>query len=77
MACTSYKDLHESLSQGLVSKAHLDIAVARVLSSKFKLGVFDPPDKVPYAKLGEETLGAPEHLAKAREAAARGAHAQS
>ena len=72
MACESYADLRRSLSERLVSVGELDAAVARVLASKFRLGVFDPPGRVPYSRLGLEVLGAPAHKAKAVEAAQKG-----
>ncbi|KAK9802811.1 hypothetical protein WJX73_010724 [Symbiochloris irregularis] len=71
-ACTSYAGLNQSLSQRLVTVEDIDTATARVLHSRFRLGLFDPPDRVPYTAIGVSDLGSPAHLAKAREAAQKG-----
>ena len=73
MACTSYANLHQSLSQGLVSETDIDTAVARVLASRMRLGIFDPPADVPYSQYGLDMLGSPTHRATANWAAQRGA----
>ena len=72
MACESYATLNQSLTQGLVSEEDINRAVARVLTSKFNLGLFDPPSDVPYTAIGLDILGAPYHRALATEAARKG-----
>ena len=53
---------------GKLSSAQLDIAVSRVFRSRFLLGLFDPPELVPYSHPAD-TVDAPEHRALARRAA--------
>jgi beta-glucosidase len=61
------KPLLEALQEGLVSEAVLDRAVARILSAKFRLGLFDKPyvDPAEAARVNDS----PEHRALALEAA--------
>ena len=48
-------------------------ATGRILAHKFRLGMFDPPDSVPYTKLPKSIIGTEEHRQKAVEAAQKGA----
>jgi len=38
-------------SSGLVSEADIDLALGRLLRTRFELGMFDPEEKVPYAQI--------------------------
>ncbi|HEY2410845.1 MAG TPA: glycoside hydrolase family 3 C-terminal domain-containing protein, partial [Pirellulaceae bacterium] len=42
--------LVEAIKQGLLSESAVDQAVKRLFTARMKLGMFDPPDSVPYAK---------------------------
>jgi beta-glucosidase len=46
-----YASLVSAVKQGLVSEAEIDTAVRRLFTARFKLGLFDPPSDVPYAKI--------------------------
>ncbi len=46
-----YNDLIHAVQMGLVNEEQIDVAARRVLTARFKLGLFDPPDSVPYAKI--------------------------
>ncbi|WP_017559137.1 glycoside hydrolase family 3 protein [Nocardiopsis baichengensis] len=59
----------EALDRGLVGEEDLDRAVGRILSVRFRLGEFDPPDRVPYSGITPGVIDAPEHRELAREAA--------
>ena len=48
--------LKEALDKGLLEEKDLDRAVERVLSARFRLGEFDPPEMVPYSNIGKEKL---------------------
>ena len=61
--------LNESVSQGLVSEANLATAVNRSVMARMRLGLFDPPDDVPFSKVPLSVVGSPEHLALSAEAA--------
>jgi len=65
-----YRDyLVEAYKQGLVEERLIDQAAYRVLSSRFKLGIFDPVDKNPYAKISPDVIGSKKHQAIALETA--------
>ena len=61
-----------ALQQNLVADKDVSLAARRVLESRFRLGVFDPPQDSPWASLGAADLGTPEHLELANEVAAKG-----
>ncbi len=46
-----YSELMTALERGYVSEEEIDRAVKRVLTARFKLGMFDPDDMVPYAQI--------------------------
>ncbi len=66
---STYRRLGEAVDSGLVSDADLDRALARVLTTRFKLGMFDPPEAVPYADTPLSVVGSPAHHDLAYEAA--------
>ena len=45
--------LKSALDEGLVTQQTIDTALTRVLIGRFKLGMFDPEDRVPYSKIPE------------------------
>ena len=61
--------LTETVKMGLVSMAAIDTAITRIFLPRFKLGLYDPPEMVPYTKIPHSVLDSPEHRAVAREAA--------
>ncbi|MDQ3707292.1 MAG: glycoside hydrolase family 3 C-terminal domain-containing protein [Chloroflexota bacterium] len=67
----TYKHLGEALERGLVSMNDIDRALSRVLTTRFKLGMFDPPEQVPYASTPLSVIGSEEHRALAYEAAVK------
>jgi len=46
-----YNVLVRAAKDGLISETEIDTAVGRVLAARFRLGLFDPPDKVSYAQI--------------------------
>ena len=56
-----YLSLPRAVRQGLVSEADIDRAVKRVLEARFRLGMFDPPDKVPFASIPYSVVDSREH----------------
>jgi len=64
-----YPALAEAVRQGLLTEAQIDTALARLLRIRFRLGMFDPPERVPYASIPYERVDCDEHRAIAREAA--------
>lgn len=64
-----YLHLKEAVERKLVTEGDIDIAVKRLFKARFKLGMFDPPEKVKYAQIPYSTVDCPEHKALALEAA--------
>ncbi len=46
-----YKTLIEAVKKGSISEAEIDTSVKRLLTARFRLGQFDPPEMVPYARI--------------------------
>jgi|WetSurMetagenome_2_1015567.scaffolds.fasta_scaffold19342_2 beta-glucosidase len=67
---TEYRQyLPEALEKGLLEVKDLDRAVTRVLSARFKLGEFDPPEVVPYSSITKDKLDSKENRELALEVA--------
>jgi beta-glucosidase len=68
----SYNQLTTAVHQGLLTEDDINRSVVRLFTARFQLGMFDPPEKVPYSKLGLDVVQSPEHqrisLQAAREA---------
>ncbi len=67
--CT-YNALYDAIQRHLISEAEIDTALRRLLSTRFRLGLFDPPERVPWAATPPSVIDCPEHRALARRAAA-------
>ncbi|MBE7560209.1 glycoside hydrolase family 3 C-terminal domain-containing protein [bacterium] len=65
----SYGALIGAVSRGLISEKEIDLAVTRLMRARFLLGMFDPPDRVRYARIPASVVGSPAHRELAREAA--------
>jgi beta-glucosidase len=50
-----------AVAKGLLTERHIDQALRRVLRVRFRLGEFDPPEMVPYTKLGQEEIDSSAH----------------
>jgi beta-glucosidase len=66
----TYKYLKSAIQKGLLKESDIDIAVKRLFIARFKLGLFDPPEMVPYAQIPISENDKPEH----RELALKAAH---
>jgi len=64
-----YPALVEAVKQGLITEAEIDAALARLFRIRFRLGMFDPPERVPYASIPYDRVDCDEHRALALEAA--------
>ncbi len=60
-----------AVKDGLLSEARLDDALARVLKVRFRLGEFDPADRVPYRKIPMSVVYSAEHRSLSLEASRR------
>ena len=56
-----YNSLVISVQKGLVTEKEIDEALYYTLWTRFKLGMFDPPEKVPYSKYTIKDNDTPEH----------------
>ncbi len=70
--CT-YDHLGAALEQGLISAADIDLALSRTLATRFKLGMFDPQEQVPYAATPMSVVGSKKHRNLAYRAALQSA----
>ena len=59
----------DAVKQGLLSEKEIDVAVKRLLTARFRLGMFDPPEMVPYALTPDSEIDSEPHRALALKAA--------
>jgi beta-glucosidase len=59
----------DAVQQGYLPESALDTALIRLFTARVKLGMFDPPEMVPYTKIDEKELDSAEHRAHARKLA--------
>ena len=64
-----YKPYIDAVKGGFLKESDIDIAVTRLFVARIKLGMFDPPEMVPYTKIDESKLNSQEHRAMARKLA--------
>lgn len=65
----TYTRLPEAVRQGLIKENQVDSALAILLRTRFKLGLFDPQNATPYDQLGPEVVNSAAHRALAKEVA--------
>ncbi|MBI2513306.1 MAG: glycoside hydrolase family 3 C-terminal domain-containing protein [Opitutae bacterium] len=65
----TYWNLPDALKRGLITEAELDVPLRRLLALRFRLGQFDPPERVPYRAIPPSANNAPAHDQLALEAA--------
>jgi beta-glucosidase len=56
---TEYRQLADAVRDNLLKESELDRAVGRMLEARFRLGMFDPPALVPYAKIAATDYDTP------------------
>ena len=66
---TEYKSLVKAVKDGLISEAEIDTAVKRLMTARFRLGMFDPPEMVRYAQIPFSENDSPAHRELALQAA--------
>jgi beta-glucosidase len=64
-----YLNLKAAVEKRLITEAEIDVAVKRLFTARFKLGMFDPVDKVKYAQIPYTVVDSKEHKTLALEAA--------
>lgn len=65
----TYPALVKAVEQGLISGEEIDTAVKRLFLARFKLGMFDPEEDVPFNDIPMSVLDAPENAETALETA--------
>ncbi len=63
-----YANLIEAVRSGLLTEYEIDRSLARLFRARFRLGMFDPPERVRWAQIPYDVNDAPAHAALAEEA---------
>jgi beta-glucosidase len=66
---TTFTALAQAVHDGLVAESDIDQALKKLMLARFRLGMFDPPDRVPWSHLPYSVNQSPQHDALARRAA--------
>jgi beta-glucosidase len=64
-----YVALVKAVRDGLIRESEIDTAVKRLFTARFRLGMFDPPDAVPFNRLAMSEVNSPVHRQLALRAA--------
>jgi len=64
-----YKPYLDAVKAGFLKESEIDVALTRLFTARMKLGMFDPPEMVPYSNIDERLLDSAEHRAMARKMA--------
>jgi beta-glucosidase len=64
-----YRALVQAVKDGLITEAEIDTSLKRLFVARFKLGMFDPPERVPWSKVPYSMVDSDEHRKLALEAA--------
>jgi beta-glucosidase len=56
-----FNEIPEAIQRGLISEADVDRALERTLGTRFKLGMFDPDDDVPFASISTDVVACDAH----------------
>ncbi len=64
-----YRPYLDAYKQGILKESEIDTALVRLYTARMKLGMFDPPEIVPYSKIDEKELESAEHRALAHKLA--------
>src|ERR1035437_5351167 len=64
-----YRPYLDAVKQGFLKESDIDVTLTRLFTARMKLGMFDPPEMVPYTKIDEKELDSAAHRALARKLA--------
>jgi beta-glucosidase len=67
----AFLSLGDAVAAKLVTESDLDTALRRLFTAQLRLGVYDPEERVPFAKIPIEAVDSEPHRTLAREAAAK------
>ena len=65
---TEYRTLVDEVAAGKISEKEIDRAAERLFVARFRLGMFDPPERVPYSRIPISENDSQKHRDLAREA---------
>jgi beta-glucosidase len=65
----AYQALTQAINEGLISEKDIDVAVKRLFTARFRLGMFDPAGDVPFDQIPYTEVGSTAHRAQALKAA--------
>lgn len=60
-----YPRLVQAVEQGIITEKEINVSLARLLEIQFRLGMFDPVARNPYASIGRKVIECSEHKAHA------------
>jgi beta-glucosidase len=66
---SDYKPYLEAVKRGYLKEREIDTALIRLFTARMKLGMFDPPEMVPYDKIDDRQLNSAENRDLARKIA--------
>jgi beta-glucosidase len=66
---SDYVKFLDAVKQGLLTEKEIDVSLKRLFTARFRLGMFDPPEMVPYAQTPESEIDSEPHRALALKAA--------
>ena len=56
-----FNEIPEAIARGLITEAEVDRALERTLATRFKLGMFDPAEEVPFASISTDVVACDAH----------------
>jgi beta-glucosidase len=65
---TTYQSLKQAVAKKLITEAEIDVALKRLFTARFKLGIFDPPGMVKWTKIPYSVVDSKENHDLALEA---------
>jgi beta-glucosidase len=66
---SDYVKYIDAVHQGLLTEKDLDLSLERLFTARMRLGMFDPPESVPYAQIPESEIDSAPHRELALQAA--------
>ena len=56
-----FNEIPEAIQRGLITEADVDRALEHTLTTRFKLGMFDPPEDVPFTSISMDIVACKKH----------------
>jgi len=64
-----YRQYIDAVKQGFLKESEMDRSLVRLFAARIRMGMFDPPEMVPYSKIDTKEMDSAEHRALARKIA--------